>query len=270
MWTRARALGSPRLTRTWLRIGAVALATAAIFTFPTAAQGPQGGPQGPGGFGGPGFQGRMPFVGGTVADIDASQNLLLVRSPFGGDQVVKVMPNTKLVTQTTATVADLKVGDQVQIQGQPTAITANSLGIGGMPDFMRMGPQPGGPGQQQGGARQPQNAMAFAMANGTVKSVSPLTIAVGSDVTITIKLAPNARLTKMTPVQFSAIKENDNIFAAGQEDSEGVFVATGVGVNLNLGGPGMGPGMGPGRPGGPGGQPGAGGGRPGGGQPAGR
>ena len=38
-------------------------------------------------------------------------------------QTIQVSDTTQVVSQTTATVADLKVGDKIQVQGVPTGIT---------------------------------------------------------------------------------------------------------------------------------------------------
>jgi hypothetical protein len=205
----------------------------------------------------------MPFVVGTVLEVGEKQKMIAVSSSFGGDeQMIRVSDTTKIVTQKEAKVAELKPGDQVQVQGMPSGITANSLTIGEAPDFMRMfvpGGRGGGGARGQGGPGQPPPA--FASASGKVKAVSPLTVAVNDTVTVVIKVAPDARVQKITPIALGAIKENDRIMAAGQQDNEGVLNATLVAVNF---GGGMFGGFGGPRPGGapgPGGPP-AGGPRP--------
>lgn len=245
--------------------------------------------------GGPGQMGRMPFVMGTVASIDRATSTIMVNSPFGGNETaVRVNAQTKVAGQVTIQVSDLKVDDQVQIQGMPTGLTASSINAGQMPDFLRMnmgrgpGGQPGGPGQggpgqagqpgqaaqgQGNRSQQPQQpAMAFGSVTGKVSSTSPLTIAVSKDVSVIIKLAPDAKITKITTVTLASLKVGDRIMAMGAEADDGVFLATGIGVNLSMGGMGGGrggmggfgmggPGMMGGGPGGPGG-PGGGGNRP--------
>ncbi len=278
-----------RTTRWLAALTLAAVATAA------SAQGPGMGP-GPG-MGGPGQMGRMPFVMGTVASIDRAASTIMVNSPFGGggETAVRVNAQTQVAGQVTIQVSDLKVDDQVQIQGMPTGLTANSINAGQMPDFLRMnmgrgpggqpgqgGPGPGGPGQggQPGQAaqgqgnrgQQPQQpAMAFGSVTGKVSATSPLTIAVSKDVSVIIKLAPDAKITKITTVTLASVKVGDRIMAMGGEADDGVFLATGIGVNMSMGGmggmgggrggmggfgmggPGMMGGGGPGGPGGPGG-----------------
>jgi hypothetical protein len=97
-----------------------------------------------------------------------------------------------------------------------------------------------------------------ASATGKVTSTNPLTISLGSDVSIVLKLAPNAKVTKIESANLQNLKVGDRIMAAGQPGNDWTFTATGIGVNLDMGGGfGFGPG-GPGGfgPGGPGGFPG--------------
>ncbi len=228
-------------------------------------QGPPGGFPGQGpGMGPGGFPGRMPFVMGTVVEVDAKANVLYVEAPFGGEQTVKVTSATKLVTQATAKVADIKVGDRLQIQGMPTGIAASGVTIGEMPEGLRMGPRPGGSQRSAtpGRPAMPQMPQAMAMATGTVKALNPLTIAVNENVRVTVRVASDARLTKFIPTTLASIKEDDRVMVAGSQGDDGTFNATAIAVNAGMFGmPGFGgpPGMvrpgGGGNPGAPSGQP---------------
>ena len=97
---------------------------------------------------------------------------------------------------------------------------------------------------------------ASATATGTVTSLSPLTISIGNDVTISLKLAANMKVSKVVPFAFSKVKVGDRLIATGQAGSDGMFVATTVGINMEIAGLGpaeMGPRgfAGAGKPGGP-------------------
>lgn len=218
---------------------------------------PQGGPGGPGGR----FGGMMPFAMGTITGGDLSAGLIVIQSQFGGnEQTIRVTANTRAVTQAAITVADLKVGDQVQVQGVPTAITAQSITAGQMPEFL---PGGGGRGFGPGGAGAGMQAMANA--TGRVTSTSPLTISLGNDVSVVLKLALDARITKISPIALTKLKVGDRVSAGGQAGQDGTFNATSLAVNIQMGF-GMGPG-GFGVPGGFGGRGArrsAGGGQPGG------
>ncbi len=101
----------------------------------TRAQAPNGSGQGqqrrPGGFGG-----RAPFVAGTITGGNRNTGVLSISSQFGGgNQTINVTRNTQFATQTTVTVADLNVNDQIQVQGVPTGITASSITAGQMPEL---------------------------------------------------------------------------------------------------------------------------------------
>lgn len=228
------------------------------------AQGPGGG--GPGG----GFNRRMPFAIGKVTAVDAAASTITITSQFGGggSQTIKTQDTTTIVLQITATVSDLKVGDKIEVQGVPTGITASSLTIGQSPlptgGFGRPGGG-GGPGGNGGpGGGNPGAPPAFsAFATGKVTSLSPLTIAVSDTVSLTLKMAANAKVSKFTPMALGRIKIGDRVFSMGQTGDDGTFTATSVALNLDTssqmggrGGFGGGGGFGGrgrgGRPGGPG------------------
>ena len=215
----------------------------------------QGGGQQPGG----GFGRRMPFAFGTVTAVDAAAGTITLSSPFGGaGQTIQTQGTTQIVSQATATVSDLKVGDQVQIQGIPTGITASSVTVGQSPlPTMGGGRGIGGAGGSggQGGtatngaaAAAPVTGQAYAA--GTVTSLKPLTISLGQGVSVTLTLAANAKISKYSPVSLSSIKVGDRIVGSGQTGADGTFAATSVGVNVAMG---MGQGGGPGGFGGGGG-----------------
>ena len=198
--------------------------------------GPPPAPQGQGGGRGK-PDGQSPFVMGTLTSVDAGGGTITVQSRDGADtQTIRVTANTQIVSQVAVAVSDLQVNDQVRVQGVPTAITASSVTAGQMPDFLQgSGPRGGGKGHHSGSqaSNEPQ---AFASATGQVASVDPLTIAVGTDVSIVLHLAADASVTKIQPIKIADLKEGDHIIAAGQSGSDGVFVATGIAVNMGRAG----------------------------------
>ncbi|MDQ2799378.1 MAG: hypothetical protein M3Y13_07020, partial [Armatimonadota bacterium] len=132
------------MKNTLTRLVIPALAGLAL-TSTAFAQAPGGG-----GFGGGGGRGggRAPFALGPISAIDAAAGTITITPQFGGQgpQILKIGPDTQLVTQSDATVADLKVGDQVQITGMPTGITATQIMTGQGPAFMQRGGRGGGNG----------------------------------------------------------------------------------------------------------------------------
>src|SRR5207249_311599 len=122
-----------------------------------------------------------------ITETDAGDGTITFTSQYGGGPVsIKVTASTKYFTQTSATVADLKVNDQVQVQGMPTGITASSILFGDMPFLANVGPgaqgapaRPGSPtaADENGSSRNPQQSrmQATASAVGRVTSISPLT-----------------------------------------------------------------------------------------------
>lgn len=213
---------------------------------PVLAQGPGGG--GPGGGGG-GGQRRMPFAFGAVSAVDATAGTITITPQFGGNgpQTIKVGQDAQITTQTTVTVADLKVGDQIAVQGVPTGITASQIIAGTPPAGMpgAGGPRGGG-GARNGGGGNGGNAngsivpQSYAMATGTIKALptaanGPLVISMGTDVTLSLTVPSTAKITKYATLTLAGIKTGDQVMAAGQAADDGTFTATSVGVNLPMG-----------------------------------
>ncbi len=220
------------------------------------APGGAGGPArvaGQGRNGGQGRGGGSRNVMGTITGGDMKAGTMVISSQFGGgSQTIKVNPDTKFTTQQTVTIGSLRAGDQVQVQGVPAVITASSITAGELPDFLQNNRNRGGRGAAaatSGAAaadpsvidpNNPPQPTASATATGKVVSTNPLTIVINTNVTIILKLASGVKITKLSSVPFSSLKVGDKLIASGTTDPDGTFTATGVGVNLDMGGRGMG------------------------------
>ena len=261
-------------------LGAAALIAVPALAPHASAQGPQGGFDGggpQGGFGGGpnngpdpfggggGRQGGMgrrpPFASGTVTAVDVQAGTITVSSVFGDPQVIQTQGTTTIVSQTAASVSDLKKGDTIEVRGVPTGLTASSLTIGKSPLGGPGGPPPpggfggppppggfGGPPPPGGGFGGPP-APAMAYAKGTVTSTSPLTISLSSSALLTLKMDPSAKVTKYTTVALSSIKVGDRVVGIGTANDDGSFAAATIAVNMDMG-RGGGGGFGGGRRGG--------------------
>ncbi len=199
---------------------------------------------------------RMPFATGTITGGDATKRTITIKSQTGGDQVLQVTTTTKIYAQTTITVADLKVGDQLKVAGVPTAITADTLTAGTIPDFLQpqtpnrgRGGAPGTPGAVPG-ARDPTappvdpnevpsvadkvaKVDATAAATGKVVALEPLTISLSSEVSVVLKLAKTAKVTRVSELPFSNLKVGDKLLATGSTNAAGLFDATNIGINID-------------------------------------
>ena len=243
-------------------LGFIALLCAPVL--PAHAQFP--GPPPDGHYGGGGQPNRRPpFANGTVTAVDLASGSVTISSPFGGQpEVIQTEATTKILAQVAATLSDLEVGNQIQIQGIPTGISASSVTIGEppMPHFgggRGPGGRPGngGPGKNGGpGGNDTPPVKGHASASGIVTSVKPLTISLGQGISVTLTLAAAAKVTKFTPVLLSSVKVGDRIVSTGQNNDDGTFTAATIGVNIDMPPMGMG---GRGGPGGPNGGPGGGG-----------
>ena len=231
----------------------------------------------PGGGGQGGNAGR--YAAGAVTAIDTTAGTITVTvRRTGASETLKVAAGTPIATQATVAIADLKVGDQIQVSGVPTNISASQIVAGDVPTgFPPVGGGPGGPGAGPGGGGQGggQNGgqgggapgqPAYATATGKVTATSPMTIALSSGVTLTLTPTADARISRITTQTLANIKVGDQVSALGQTEADGTFTASAVGVNWTLGGfGGRGRrGQGGGRNGGAPGQPAAGNAAPGG------
>lgn len=177
------------------------------------------------------------FAAGTVKAVDAAADTLTLTTR-NGDRVVKVGQSAQITSSQTVSVTDLKVGDQVRIQGVPTGIIAATITVGQPPAGLPGAGGFGG-GQVGGGANGGQS---FAAASGTIQALptktdAHLALSLGSDAVLYLKLADGARLTKYVPLKISDVKVGDRIVAVGQSGSDGTLTASAVGVNFPQGGP---------------------------------
>ena len=170
-----------------------------------SAQGPGVSPswinaQGPGGW-------RPAF--GSISAIDATGKTITVANDAAGDSSkVSVTSDTNIFTQASVNLNAVEVGDTIDVQGVPTGITASSITDGQNPMF---GPRPGGSdGSSPGGpgaggltgpGGMPDQNVSFV--RGTVKSLNPLTIALGDGAPIVVGGASDATVTKFMTLKFS-------------------------------------------------------------------
>lgn len=225
-----KTLSTARLVPALAAFGLATMLLTPILQPAAKAQGPGGG-----GPGGGGFNRRPPFALGTVTAVDTAADTITITPQFGGgsSQTIKTENTTQIVSQSVAAVSDLKVGDQVEVQGVPTGMTASSLTIGQSPFMPGRPGGSGGPGGRPGGPGAPPPS--FAVATGKVTSTSPLTVAVSDTVSLTLKMAANAKVTKFTPVTLGGIKVGDRVLSMGQTGDDGTFTATTVALNVDMG-----------------------------------
>lgn len=207
-----------------------------VLTSAALAQAP-----GQGGNGG----GRGGFVRpttGAVTAVDATAGTITVGGVNGGaPQTIKVGTDTPIAVEAAGTVADLKVGDQVQISNTGGHLTVTD---GTLPDafgvfgrFLTGGFGGGGRvvfGGGAGGNNGPATA-AFTVTNGKVTATSPLTISAGDAVHVTLTSTTGAKISRIMTGQLSGVKVGDQVLAVGQAGADGVVAATAVAVNFSVG-----------------------------------
>lgn len=208
---------------------------------PPAPGNPFGGgmPNAPGAGANPFSSAKMPFAMGTVTAVDIGAGTVVLRSQFGGElRTLKVGKATEITARAVSQVSDLKVGDTVQVRGVPSGITASQISAGeaaasGAGDAM-LGGMMGGPS----GMGRPNDAggpggpgAAYAQASGKITALSPLTIALPGGVTVTLKTAPDTKISRMVTEKIGDLKVGDTVMASGQPAADGSLAATRVRVN---------------------------------------
>ncbi len=210
------------------------------------------------GRGGPGgnFGGQMPFSMGTVTGGDPATGTIIIKTQFGSTQTIKVNSDAKFVVMSDVLVSSLKLGDQIQVQGVPSKINANTISAGELPEALtgamggrrNRGVAPGGQagtpadaanpngGGQNGPPQVPQAPPAIASASGKIVSKDPLMIELSDSVSVMLKVSETTKITKIMPATINTIKLGDTILASGTAGQDGTtFTATGIGININMG-----------------------------------
>ena len=192
----------------------------------------------------PNLRRRLPFAAGTVQAVDAAAGTVTLTPLFAQGQTmqtIKVTPATKITAQTAAKVADLVVGESIQVRGVPTGMTASQItdseGSDGLPRnslderVNALGAQPSG-----GRGLWPGGPAAIAQATGKITSLSPLTVAVSPDISVTLKAASDLKVTRTVTEKIGDLKVGDRIMANGRSAADGSFTADQIRVNVYGGG----------------------------------
>ena len=204
---------------------------------------PGGGAPMGGANGSPFTVGRLPFANGTVTTVDAAAGTVTLTPMFGGGspQTVRVTGATQITATREGSVGDLKVGDAVQVRGVPTGIVATSI-TAGAPDVGGGGPGPvaglnGGLDGPMGAGRGRQGGppAAFAQASGRVTALSPLTVSVAEGVSVTLRVRPDAKVSRNVPEKIGDLRVGDRVMANGQAGDDGVLAASRLRVNADYG-----------------------------------
>jgi len=186
-------------------------------------------------------RGRLPFAMGTVSAVNSAAGTVTLTPTGGGGegQTVKVSDATRITGMVDSSVADLKVGDTVQVRGVPTGITAAQITAGdgadapGGPAFGPADPFGSGLPSGMGGGRGPQEASA--QVTGKITHLSPLTIALAGGVSVTLKAAPDVKVSRSRSEKIGDIKAGDRLTASGTPGDDGILTATRIRVNADPG-----------------------------------
>ena len=259
------------------RITILAAILAMLIT-PLCAQAPGGAPGG-GRQRGQGGRGMMAGVtSGTVTAVDLTAGTIAIQSMRNQAVVVTIGADVPIYAQKTVTVAELKVGDKVFINGTPTVLIAGNINVQdpvvedeimakireANPDMPAAPPPPTTPAQA------PPVMVGI---TGEVVSLDPLTVELTGGKKTQIMADGSTKVIKIATATLADIQAKSDLFVVGPNDNGSVkatlvYAGDSQAIFRDLFGR-MG-GGGPGGPGGPGGRQGGGGGgggrnRPGGG-----
>jgi hypothetical protein len=199
---------------------------------------------------------------GTIRQVDAAKGAIQVQSSGqqGEARWIVLSPQTTMMRHAQGTLAELKVGESIQVSGVPTAISASQLQVGEMPQMEfrggfggggNRGGAPGGapegaPGQGRRGPAEGQGARLQPPSpqfTGTIASTNPLVVVLPGNMRLNVTAAPTTKVVRIVKATLTDLKVGDNIRAVGQPDENGNVIAMRVEVGVDLqAGAGFGPG----------------------------
>jgi len=196
---------------------------------------------------GPGGRGRG--TTGTIASIDAGA--LTLTTPNGSTKVLTTATTT--FTSTAAgSMANLKVGDNVAVQGTTTGLTvaaaritdsgtlaATAGGRGGFGGNAGTPPPGGPPPSDQGANGPPQGGAGGRPVVGTLSTLSGTTAAVkaADGTTYAVTTSPSTTVTLVTASSLAALRLGETVRVTGTTAEDGTVTASSVRAGVAPGGP---------------------------------
>ncbi len=160
-------------------------------------------------------------VFGTIQSVSAGSFVVTGRD--GKSYTVKTTTATKVLTQASARLADVKAGDMVRVVAQKAsdgtltaqAVQAAPAGLGYA-----------GPGR--GGVRDSGSGRVFVAGSVAGVSGSSLSVAAGAGAATTVTVPASARISKLTVVPVTSLAAGAHVAAMGTLNADGSFSAATV------------------------------------------
>lgn len=182
----------------------------------------------------PAAPGPPRLIYGIAVVVDVRRGALqLAPSPGLAPVSVTLTPQTQIVALQTARVADLKIGDEISVQGAATELAVSSLNWNAVP--------PEAP-SASAEARPPDNPARPALAGsdgavpssvtGRITSVHPLVVAFPDGASLTLRAAPDARVTRIASIPMSQLKAGAPMLAFGPLTGQSAMTADIIGVGF--------------------------------------
>ena len=173
---------------------------------------------------------------GAITSIDTTKNTITVTPANGGTAVtLAITSNTNLIGHQTIAASDIAVGDLLEVSGVPLAVQAGSIVDNKLPaptnPTTGSGSGTGTTGTTTTGTTAPTPPVPGALRiRGTVTSLSPLTIDVDSNFSLTITGTDSTTFAEVLPVTFAQLTTGELVRAVVTKAKDGTLTALQVDV----------------------------------------
>jgi hypothetical protein len=213
------------LNRIVIFAAVVGLALASV----VLAQPPAGAPGG-------GGQASLTVIFGTVAEVDAGNNMIRVTGQNNQEVWVTLTDKTTLTRHAPASAADLALAQAIKVNGQMAMVTANDVTLGdesvpsvpGLPGAPTPplvnagGPAPGAPAPT---ATATQPLVVNAHLNGKVAGIEPLAVTADDGTVVGVTLLPTTKLSQIMRATLDDVQVGGSLLAIGQRAPDGSLTA---------------------------------------------
>ena len=150
-------------------------------------------------------------------------------TPGGGATTVLTTGSTAVSSVTTGSLADVKVGDNVVVEGTTsgTTISAQQILVGGARGVDELG---GGTRAPPAGAAPPAGDRGGPPTSGVVTGVSngSLTVSTAAGTTVTVATSTATTVSVLTPSSVDALRVGDQVQVTGTTAANGTITATSI------------------------------------------
>jgi hypothetical protein len=191
---------------------------------------------------------RMPeFIRGTILSIDTTDGRLTVTADGPGGtpqpggirapQTVVLARDTRIIRRVSSAPSELKLGDRIQVSGQPMQMDVTDLQYEPDPNLLMPlgGPSPGGGAAPAGPGASPIGraaALSRVQVSGEVVNVHPLRVTLSGGVQCSLNVRPEIKVSRLVIGQASDLKAGDTVVGYGSRQADGTVRAEQLSVGM--------------------------------------